>query len=46
MLAASEGISGKRLRTGSETLELTSVTILEAVGAAGCPSPAGWAPGG
>lgn len=47
LLAKSEGISGKMLRSDSETLELVSVTILEAVGAAGTrlPSPA-WAPGG
>lgn len=47
LLAKSECISGKMLRSGSETLELVSVTILEAVGAAGVrlPSPA-WVPGG
>lgn len=48
LFAESECISGKMLRSGSETLELVSVTILEAVGAAlvRLPSPAEWAPGG
>lgn len=48
LLAESECISGKMLRSGSETLELASVTILEAVGAAmlRLPSPAACAPGG
>lgn len=48
LLAESECMSGKVLRSGSETLELVSVTILEAVGAAlvRVPSPAEWAPGG
>lgn len=48
LLAESECVSGKVLRSGSETLELVSVTILEAVGAAllRVPSPAEWAPGG
>lgn len=47
LLAESDCISGKMLRSGSETLELVSVTILEAVGAAmlRLPSPA-CAPGG
>lgn len=48
LLAESECISGKMLRSGSETLEFPSVTILEAVGTAlvRLPSPAEWAPGG
>lgn len=48
LLAESECISGKLLRYGSETLELESVTILEAVGAAlvRLLSPAEWTPGG
>lgn len=48
LLAESECISGKMLRSGSETLELVSVTILEAVRAALAMllSPAGWALGG
>lgn len=47
LLAKFECISGKTLRSDSETLELVSVTILEAVGAVGTrlPSPV-WAPGG
>lgn len=45
--AKSEGISGNMLRSDSETLELVSVTILEAVGAAGTRPPStAWAPGG
>lgn len=47
LLAKSECISGKMLRNDSETLELVSVTILEAVGTDGVrpPSPV-WVPGG
>lgn len=47
LLAKSECISGKMFRSDSETLELVSVTILEAVGTEGVrpPSPM-WVPGG
>lgn len=47
LLDKSECISGKMFRSDSETLELVSVTILEAVGAAGArPLSPTWVPGG